>query len=114
MIARIWKGVTKKEDTEKYIAYLKATGLKEYAATKGNLGTFVLTRQVDGNMEFLLLSLWKSMDDIKGFAGEEVEKAVYYPADKEFLLDMVPTVDHYEIAVAPEYKAEESKQTTLR
>jgi len=42
------------------------------------------------------------MDDIKGFAGEEVEKATYYPADKEFLLDMVPTVDHYEIAEAPE------------
>jgi len=57
---------------------------------------------VGENTEFLLLSLWRSMDDIKGFAGEEVEKAVYYPADKEFLLDMVPTVDHYEIAEAPE------------
>jgi heme-degrading monooxygenase HmoA len=101
MIGRIWKGVTKKEDTKRYLEYLKATGLKEYAATKGNLGTYVLTRQVGGNTEFLLLSLWRSMDDIKGFAGEEVEKAVYYPADKEFLLDMVLTVDHYEIAVAP-------------
>jgi heme-degrading monooxygenase HmoA len=101
MIGRIWKGVTKKEDTKRYLAYLKATGLKEYGATEGNLGTYVLTRQVGGNTEFLLLSLWRSMDDIKGFAGEEAEKAVYYPADKEFLLDMVPTVDHYEIAVAP-------------
>jgi len=104
MIGRIWKGVTKKEDTKRYLAYLKATGLKGYAATKGNLGTYVLTRQVGGNTEFLLLSLWRSMDDIKGFAGEEVEKAVYYPADKEFLLDMVSTVDHYEIAVAPAMK----------
>jgi len=102
MIGRIWKGVTKKEDMKRYLAYLKATGLKDYAATKGNLGTYVLTRQVGGSTEFLLLSLWRSMEDIKGFAGEEVEKAVYYPADKEFLLDMVPTVDHYEIAVAPE------------
>ena len=101
MIARIWKGATKKEDTYRYLAYLKATGSKEYAATKGNLGTYVPTRRVSGNTEFLLLSLWKSMDDVKGFAEEEVEKAVYYPADKEFLLDMVPTVDHYEIAVAP-------------
>jgi hypothetical protein len=61
----------------------------------------VLTRQVGGNAEFLLISLWKSMDDIEGFAGEEVEKAVYYPADREFLLEMVPTVDHYEIVIAP-------------
>jgi len=102
MIGRIWKGITKKEDTKRYLAYLNATGLKEYAATKGNLGTYVLTRQVGGNTEFLLLSIWKSMDDIKRFAGEEVEKAIYYPADKEFLLEMVPRVDHYEIAVAPE------------
>jgi len=101
MIGRIWKGVTKKENTKRYLAYLKATGLKDYATTKGNLGTYVLTRQVGRNTEFLLLSLWRSMDDIKAFAGEEVEKAVYYPEDKEFLLDMVPTVDHYEIAVAP-------------
>jgi len=101
MIGRIWKGVTKKENTKRYLAYLRATGLKDYATTKGNLGTYVLTRQVGINTEFLLLSLWRSMDDIKVFAGEEVEKAVYYPEDKEFLLDMVPTVDHYEIAVAP-------------
>ena len=101
MIGRIWKGVTKKENTKRYLAYLKATGLKDYATTKGNLGTYVLTRQVGRDTEFLLLSLWRSMDDIKVFAGEEVEKAVYYPEDKEFLLDMVPTVDHYEIAVAP-------------
>jgi len=101
MIARIWKGVTKKEDTKRYLAYLKATGLKDYAKTKGNLGTYVLTRQVGRNTEFLILSLWRSLDDIKGFAGKEVEKAIYYPADKEFLSDMVPTVDHYEIAASP-------------
>ena len=101
MIGRIWKGVTKKENTKRYLAYLKATGLKDYTTTKGNLGTYVLTRQVGRNTEFLLLSFWRSMDDITAFAGEEVEKAVYYPEDKEFLLDMVPTVDHYEIAVAP-------------
>jgi len=100
MIARIWKGVTRKGDAKRYLAYLKATGLKDYAATRGNTGTYVLTRQVGANTEFLLLSLWRSMEDIKGFAGEEVEKAIYYPEDKKFLLDLVPTVDHYEVAVA--------------
>jgi len=107
MIARIWKGVTKREDTKRYLAYLKATGLKDYAATRGNLGTYVLTRRVGPNTEFLLLSLWKSMEDIKGFAGEEVERAVYYPADGGFLLDMAPKVDQYEIAVAPGCKTED-------
>jgi len=74
MIARIWRGVTKREDTKRYLAYLKTTGLKDYAATKGNLGTYVLTRQVGRNTEFLLMSFWKSMDDMKGFAGRKLRK----------------------------------------
>ncbi|HYA56586.1 MAG TPA: hypothetical protein VED22_07305 [Nitrososphaerales archaeon] len=75
--------------------------MKDYDVTRGNLGYYVLTRQVGRNTELLLLPLWESMDDIKGFAGEDVEKAVYPPVDNEFILDLAPTVDHYEIGVAP-------------
>jgi len=75
--------------------------LKDYDVTRGNLGYYVLTRQVGRNTELLLLPLWRSMEDIKGFGWEDVEKAVYYPVDKEFLLDLAPTVGHYEIGVAP-------------
>jgi heme-degrading monooxygenase HmoA len=101
MIARVWKGVTMKEDADEYLDYLRDTGLKDYSATKGNRGTYILTRHVGGTAEFVLISLWESMEDIRRFAGRDSEKAVYYPRDKEFLLEMVPTVDHYEIKVAP-------------
>jgi len=101
MIARIWKGGNQEGDYEEVSAHLKATVLKDYDVTRGNLGYYVLTRQVGRNTELLLLPLWRSMDDIKGFAGEDVEKAVYPPVDNEFILDLAPTVDHYEIGVAP-------------
>jgi hypothetical protein len=38
---------------------------------------------------------------VKRFAGPEPERAKYYPADEEFLLDFEPTVEHYEVVVAP-------------
>ncbi|MGA8904462.1 MAG: hypothetical protein WB661_05570 [Candidatus Bathyarchaeia archaeon] len=43
------------------------------------------------------MSLWESCDAIKKFAGPNLEKAVYYPEDKKFLLELEPNVVHYKI-----------------
>jgi hypothetical protein len=37
------------------------------------------------------------MDAIRGFAGEDVERAKYYPEDQDFLLEFEQTVVHYEV-----------------
>ena len=59
-------------------------------------------RRIEGDeAHFLLISLWESIDAIKRFAGEDVEKARYYPEDPAFLLEMEPRVTHYEIPVRP-------------
>ena len=36
------------------------------------------------------------MDAVRGFAGDDVEKAVFYPEDERFLVDRELTVSHYE------------------
>ena len=97
MIARIWRGITPESKADRYLEYLIATGLKDYRATEGNRGVQVLRRIRDGNAEFLLISLWESFDAIRQFAGDDVDKAVYYPEDKDYLLELEPTVTHYEI-----------------
>ena len=43
------------------------------------------------------LSFWENMDVIKGFAGDDVELAKYYPEDKDFLIEFEPTVVHYNV-----------------
>lgn len=35
---------------------------------------------------------------IRGFAGQDVEKAVYYPQDERYLIERDLTVRHYEVA----------------
>ena len=98
MIARIWRGHTSEEKAGEYLDLLKATGLKDYLATEGNRGVRVLQRAGGGRAEFLLISLWESYDAIRRFAGEDFERAVYYPEDKDYLLDFEPKVAHYEVA----------------
>jgi heme-degrading monooxygenase HmoA len=97
MIARTWRGATREQDAAAYLRYLEETGLREYRATPGNLGVFALRRIRDGRAEFLLLTLWESADAIRGFAGEDIERAVFYPEDDRFLIDREDRVCHYEV-----------------
>jgi heme-degrading monooxygenase HmoA len=96
-IARIWRGQTLASKADEYQAYLDAFGISRVRATPGNLGVTVLRRNDGGKTEFLVLSLWESVDAIKKFAGEDYQKAVILPRDREYLLEVEPNVLHYEI-----------------
>ena len=96
MIARTWHGVTPASKADAYDAYLQRTGVREYRATPGNLGVYVLRRIEGDRAHFLLVSLWVSYDAIRAFAGTDTERAVYYSEDRDFLLELEPTVTHYE------------------
>ena len=99
MIARIWRGWVRTEQTADYIAYIGLTGITEYRATPGNLGAQLLTRDLgDGRTEVLTLSWWASVESIRGFAGADIEVAKFYPQDDEYLIDREITVSHYEVA----------------
>ena len=103
MIARIWRGVTREADKDRYFEYLQKTGLKDYAAIPGNQGVWVLRRMLEGRAEFTLISLWDSWDAIKAFAGPHYENAVYYPEDKKFLFELAPHVLHYDVLSSPSH-----------
>ena len=105
MIARIWRGITLADKADAYIDYLNETGLKDYAKTPGNRGVYVLRRPDGGNVHFLLISLWDSLESIRAFAGDDVERARYYPEDHDFLLELEPRVTHYEVISAPDARA---------
>ncbi len=97
MIARIWHGITSATKADAYFDYLKQTGLADYAATAGNRGVYLLRRVEEDRAHFLALTFWESEKAIKAFAGADIEKAKYYPEDKDFLLELEPTVKHYEV-----------------
>ncbi|MGD8898343.1 MAG: DinB family protein [Acidobacteriota bacterium] len=99
MLARSWDGETRVQDADEYVEYLRRTGVADLASTDGNLGVFVLRREDVDRASFRLLSLWESEDAIRGFAGDDPERARYYPDDERFLLALTPGVEHYEVVI---------------
>jgi len=98
MILRKWSGRIRATDREEYVAYILETGASDYSKTPGNHGFQLLTRDLgDGTTEVSTMSWWDSMDSIRGFAGEEPERARYYPEDDRFLLDRPEHVEHYRV-----------------
>ena len=99
MIARMWRGATKAEDGDAYLEVLRRTGFAEYRATPGNVSVLGLRRlnDKDGRAEFLIVSLWESEEAIRRFAGEDLERAVFYPEDERFLVERDERVQHFEV-----------------
>jgi heme-degrading monooxygenase HmoA len=100
VIARTWTGWTSAADADRYVDYLNETGVPGLAQTDGNRGVYVFRRSDGDRAEFVVLSLWESLDAIKEFAGEDIEKAVFYPHDDDFLVEREWTCVHYEVPVA--------------
>jgi heme-degrading monooxygenase HmoA len=105
MIARIWSGMVPTDKADEYYAYLLRTGVADYRATPGNCGVQLLRRERGDATEFLFLTLWESWDAIRTFAGDPPDQAHYYPEDTAFLLELTPTVDHYEVITLPDQAA---------
>jgi heme-degrading monooxygenase HmoA len=98
-IARSWSGRTRAADAEAYTAYLEETGVRALRATPGNERVLILRRTDPDEAEFWVISLWRDMDSIGAFAGEDPKRARYFPEDERYLLEMTPDVIHYEVTV---------------
>lgn len=100
MIARTWHGTVPVAMSEAYHQFLLRTGVPDYRGTPGNLGVLLLRRTEGEVAHFLLLTLWATRDAIRAFAGDDIERAKYYPEDPDFLLELEPNVSHYEVLEA--------------
>jgi len=99
-IARVWRGAVRRSDADRYADYIRGTGVKEYAATPGNRAVLMLRRDDGDRSEFVMVTLWDSLDAVRGFAGDDVERAVFYPEDDAFLLERDVTATHYRVVEA--------------
>jgi heme-degrading monooxygenase HmoA len=99
VIARMWFGRTKAEDYDAYLAYLEESGVAELKRTPGNQGVMVLRRRESDEAEFGVVSFWDSFEDVKAFAGEDMDVARYFPEDERYLLEFTPRLKHFEVAV---------------
>lgn len=100
MIARIWRGAVRAEDADAYTRYMERTGLPGYRETPGNRGVYMLRREVGELCEFVMVTLWDSLEAIKAFAGDDLGDAVFYPEDDRFLVERDLKARHFDVAAA--------------
>lgn len=98
MIARMWRGAVAAEDRQAYADYMHRTGIPGYADVPGNRGVWMLRRDLGDRVEFVMFSLWDSLEAVAKFAGERYEQAVFYPEDDRFLVERDEMVRHFEVA----------------
>jgi heme-degrading monooxygenase HmoA len=97
MIVRMWHGRVPASKARAYREFVNGRAIPDYRSVAGNISVYVLERPEGDVTHFITLTFWESLDAIKGFAGDDVEAAKYYPEDKDFLLEFEPTVVHYNV-----------------
>ncbi len=98
MIARIWTGATHDEDADAYEEYMHEVAAPGYTNVPGHRALLMLRRpRGDGSTEFTMITCWDDMESIVAFAGEDPERAVFYPRDEQLLAERELTVRHYEV-----------------
>lgn len=96
VIARMWRGWVATERASAYEAYINETGMAEYRATPGNLDAQMWMRDLgDGRTEVVTVSWWADFVSITRFAGMDIDRAVFYPLDDDYLVDRELTVTHF-------------------
>jgi heme-degrading monooxygenase HmoA len=93
----MWHGRVATTKAPAYREFLTHRAIPDYRSVEGNISVSILERQEDDVVHFITMTTWSSLDAIKGFAGDPVEVAKYYPEDQGFLLEFEPTVVHYEV-----------------
>jgi heme-degrading monooxygenase HmoA len=95
MVIREWRGRASAAKRDTYPEHFRAEVLPALHALPGFVGATLSERLVDGEIEFLVLTRWESIDAIKAFAGDAIEKAVVEPGGVAALIDYDATVQHY-------------------
>ncbi|MEL7004360.1 MAG: antibiotic biosynthesis monooxygenase [Bacteroidota bacterium] len=97
MIARHWKGLVKSDLSEAYLEHLKVDTLNHVEKLDGFKSAVVLKSDLSEGVEFVVITKWDSLDSIKQFAGDDIEKAVVPKKAEAMMIRYDDRVKHYEV-----------------
>ena len=96
MIGRLWHGWTRRANADAYEQLLRSEVLPGIHRVKGFKGAHVLRRESNGEVEFVTLTWFDSLDAVKEFAGQDYEVAVVLPQARKLLSRFDARSAHYE------------------
>lgn len=99
MIARIWSAQTTPAHAPAYATHLQHHVLPELRGLEGYAGALLLQRDAPEGVEVLVITWWRSLAAIRGFAGANLERAVVADEAKALLKQYDRRVRHYEVVL---------------
>jgi heme-degrading monooxygenase HmoA len=97
VVLRQWRGVVKPGRADEYIRHLRSETLPALSRLAGFVDATILRREVEDGTEFQVTTVWRSVEDIKAFAGDDVTQAVVPPAAQAMMVRYDDRAAHYEI-----------------
>ena len=103
MIQRIWRGWTRPAQADAYQQLLLTEIFPGIAARdiQGYRGIQLLRRETAGEVEFMTIMWFDSLDDVRAFSGTDYETAVVPPNARALLARFDNRSAHYETVVSP-------------
>lgn len=99
MIARLWRGWTTLENADAYEDFLRTKMFPSIHRVPGFLGADLLRRDLDGEVAFVTITRFDSLEAVRAFAGEDYEQAVVEPEARSLLSRLDERSEHYEVVI---------------
>jgi heme-degrading monooxygenase HmoA len=97
MIVRTWRAHASASTAFAYPAHFRRAVVPTLRRVTGFLGATVLKAEIGESVEFLVLTRWTSLEAVRGFAGDEIGRAVVEPEAAAALVSFDDTVRHYAV-----------------
>lgn len=103
MISRVWHGWTTSANASVYEQLLQTEILPGIAAKglPGYHGAHLLRRELDGEVEFMTILWFDSMEGVRALSGEDYETAYVPPKARAVLSRFDAKSQHYEMVLTP-------------
>lgn len=97
VIVRLWRGQAPADSAAAYERHVTAHVFPKLEQIDGYVGGRVLRRDVDGAVEFVVMTEWASLNAIRSFAGDTLDRAVIDPEARELLSAYDEYVELFEV-----------------
>jgi heme-degrading monooxygenase HmoA len=97
MVSRHWKGLAKPGEAENYIEHLRTDTFPKLSEIKGFISASILKRPAGQGTEFLIITVWESLEAIERFAGARADVAVVPDVVQAMMIEYDRYVVHYEV-----------------
>ena len=100
MIARVWAARATPANAPAYAEHLRSDVIPGLRDIDGYQGARLLQRQDGAEMEIVVVTWWRSLDAVHGFAGAEIGNAVVTDEAANLLSGYDERVQHYELVLS--------------